>query len=75
MIWVLLEEYNDYDQHGEYFVHAWDHKPTREELAVHVKEVRRPGADDYLTFVLEGGGRLTKGYSYDNQWYILRSVK
>lgn len=54
-IWVLLEEYNDYDQHGEYFVHAWNHKPSKEELSEHVKGVSRPGVSGYLAFVLAGG--------------------
>jgi hypothetical protein len=31
-IWVLTKEVNDYNQHGEYYVKAWDHKPTEEEL-------------------------------------------
>ncbi len=31
-IWILTEEYNDYDQHGEYFLAAFKEKPSLEEL-------------------------------------------
>lgn len=31
-MWILTEEYNDYSQHGEYFVAAWLEKPTSEQL-------------------------------------------
>lgn len=73
-IWVLLEEYNDYDQHGEYFVHAWIGKPTREQLMEHIQETCRSRKPDYIGFVLDGGGRIVHGNYYDNQWYILRKV-
>lgn len=74
-IWVLTEEYNDYDQHGEYFVHAWDHKPSKEELKEHGVEISRPSTPDYLQHVLDGGGRIELRKYYDNQWYILKEVK
>jgi hypothetical protein len=74
-IWVLTEEYNDYDQHGEYFVYAWDHKPSREELRLRGVETGRPYAADYLTFVLAGGGRIRVASYYEEQWYFLRELE
>lgn len=74
-VWVLTEEYNDYDQHGEYFIHAWDHKPSREELKVHINEESRYAQPDYIGYVLNGGGRIDKDNYYDDQWYILKEVK
>lgn len=64
-IWVLTKEYNDYDQHGEYFIHAWNKKPTAKELEDH-------GVEDYrLEHVLSGGGR--QNFEYD--WYALGALK
>ena len=63
-IWVLTEEYNDYDQHGEYFVHAWNSKPTGDQL----REVIGHGGDKFINHVLAGGGRE----QYENSWYYLR---
>jgi hypothetical protein len=74
-IWVLTEGYNDYDQHGEYFIHAWNHKPNKEELLEQGVEVSRPKTEDYLSFVLDGGGRRDFGNYYDEQWYILKEIK
>ena len=74
-IWVLLEEYNDYDQHGEYFVHAWNHKPSREELLPYVLSESRVSRPDYLGFVLSGGGRINQGNYHENQWFILKEIK
>jgi len=31
-LWILLEEYNEYDQHGGYFVAAFSSKPTELDL-------------------------------------------
>lgn len=31
-VWILTSEYNDYDQHGEYFEAVFFDKPTAEEL-------------------------------------------
>lgn len=61
-IWVLTKEYNDYDQHGEYFVAAFSAKPTAEQLAkvdVHANEA---------SHVISGGGRR----SGEDSWYWLR---
>lgn len=32
MIYVLTYDVNAYDQYGEYFIHAWDHKPSIKEM-------------------------------------------
>lgn len=64
-IWVLTEEHNAYDQFGEYFVHAWNSKPTgdqlREVIGIH-------GGDKFINHVLAGGGRE----KYEDSWYYLR---
>jgi len=73
-IWVLLEEYNDYDQHGRYFVHAWVHKPSKEDLLNFVKESSRPLRPDYLGFLLAGGGRIESGNYAEDQWYSLKEI-
>jgi len=74
-IWVLTEEYNDYDQFGEYFVHAWNHKPSKVELSLQGVEKSRNFAKDYLEYVLNGGGQIDEGNYYENQWYILKEIK
>lgn len=68
MIWVLTREYNDYDQHGEYFVHAWTSKPTVEQIdkALNGWENR-----EECEHILNGGGRR----GYENSWYFLRTVE
>ena len=74
-IWVLTEEYNDYDLHGEYFVHAWSHKPTREELLGNGVPETSPYCPDLPAHVLNGGGRITYMAYYDEQWYHLKELK
>lgn len=66
MIWVLTEEYNQYDQYGEYFIHAWVEKPTKEQLSKLVD----PKEADYL--LETGGGRK---HNYENNWYYLREME
>lgn len=61
--WVLTEEFNDYDQNGEYFVAVFGKKPTEEQLAPYV------GHD--TKHVLSGGGRQETEY----HWYYLREEK
>jgi hypothetical protein len=66
-IWVLTEEYNDYDQHGKYYLKAWDHKPSREELKAQGVAESQECCEDLIVHVLSGGGRIKKEY----HWYIL----
>ena len=61
-IWLLTEEYNQYDQYGEYFLSAFKDKPTQEQLeqcGIQKNEIEH---------VLNGGGRI----KYEDQWYHLR---
>lgn len=64
MIYVLTEEYNDYDQHGEYFLHAWDHPPS-------LLELRERGFYGDYEHLNAGGGRTSK---YEDQWFFLREI-
>jgi shikimate kinase len=66
MIYVLTREINQYDQDGEYFVHAWNYKPTTEDIIQHV------GSSIVATHVAStGGGRIM----HEEEWYHLREVK
>lgn len=60
-----MNEYNDYDQHGEYFVAAFVNKPTKEQLNSYGVE------DSSVEHVLKGGGRIDCEYS----WYVLREYE
>jgi hypothetical protein len=63
--WLLTEEYNEYYQHGEYFVAAFATKPTAEQLAKHIKPYTTP-----IDALLEsGGGRSCR---MEDHWYNLR---
>lgn len=75
-IYILTEEYNDYDQHGEYFVAWFPRKPTASKLGeVIFPESEGPFSEDvvveYLSHILNGGGRR----GIENHWYHLRKVK
>lgn len=61
-IWVLTESYNDYNQHGYYFVAAWTNKPTLQQIAK-VCGYTLEGAEH----VLAGGGRE----GLEEHWYEL----
>ena len=65
-IWVLTSEYNDYDQHGEYFEAVFIGKPTAKQIQKHCL-VGEKGA----VHILNGGGRV----KYEDQWYNLRKEK
>jgi hypothetical protein len=65
-VWILTSEYNDYDQHGEYFEEVFMNKPTREQIMKVVNE-----NEEYADYVLEGGGRQDGEYA----WYWLREVE
>ena len=62
-VWLLTSEYNDYDQHGEYFVAVYIGKPSSQQIqkTCGVNEI---GASR----ILNGGGRERWEY----QWYNLR---
>lgn len=69
-VWILTEEYNDYDQHGEYFLGVFRNKPTKEELESCIS-LRL--SDDLFEHIIAGGGRRTWGI-WDEQWYYLKEV-
>lgn len=76
MSYVLVSEYNDYDQHGSYFVAWFRKKPTVKELANALKEEECTfhDADNYVSlakWILKVGGRKDNEYT----WYTLKSVK
>lgn len=64
-VWILTEEFNDYDQYGEYFRAVFSSKPNRKQLLAH--EVPK----DRLEHVLAGGGRIEP----ENSWFFLREVE
>ena len=66
-IWVLTTEYNDYDQHGRYFVKAWIGKPTADQIRACGKVLHEDWSDDFIRHLLAGGGR--QGVEYN--WYHL----
>ncbi len=51
-VWVLTEEYNEYDQHGEYFLAVFKDEPTEKDLKHY----------DYTHF-----GRKMNEYSWVNK--------
>ena len=69
-IWVLTASYNDYDQHGDYFVAAFDKKPSRKDIEdLKLTEVMNwePAKSDAINHILEGGGRR----KCEQVWYDL----
>ena len=63
-VWVLTEEYNAYDQYGEYFCEVFASKPSAQQLmTLEVPQHR-------LRHVLNGGGR--KGD--EDHWFNLKEI-
>lgn len=60
-IWVLTSQYNDYDQHGEYFEAVYVGKPTAEQIQKHCQVID-------ASHILSGGGRV----KFEYHWYNLR---
>lgn len=61
-VWILTEEYNQYDQYGEYFLAVFKNKPTAEKL-------KKFGITEQLVqHVLNGGGRQ----NVEDQWFLLK---
>ncbi len=66
-VWILTSSYNDYDQHGEYFLAAFKDKPTKQQILDHCdihSEFKKEGLVDHI---LSGGGRQNVEY----QWFYL----
>jgi hypothetical protein len=75
-VWVLTKEYNEYDQYGEYFVHAWDHAPTANELFAVGVPASAPYRNDLPAWITDtGGGRFQRSLYHDEQWYFLKELK
>ena len=74
--YVLVSEYNEYDQHGAYFI-AWFHqKPTTEEVckALLLDDGAHSELFDYMHLakhIIARGGRQGS----ENVWYTLKTVK
>lgn len=74
-IWVLTYEVNDYDQHGEYFLTAFESKPDYQKLATALRG-KHGMPDDimggiaFLDHILKGGGRKKD----EQTWYNLEEV-
>lgn len=73
-IWVLTCEYNEYDQHGQYYIKSFKSLPTKEEIKEVISsyianptKFKHDFSDDFLNHVLAGGGRRSVEY----QWYNL----
>ena len=63
-LWILTQEYNLYDQLGEYFIEAYDHLPTFEELTSVGVPTNRVKA------VQLGGGRKDQT---EYTWFYLKT--
>ena len=76
-VWVLTEEYNDYDQHGAYFLAVFQTKPSIKELADWFSVHEGMGFPNimagisFLEHLLKGGGRR----EYEDNWYNLEFVE
>ena len=70
MIWVLTCEYNDYNQYGEYYIKAWDHLPSYDELKIQLEEQLGGNAlSNTIHHLLDkGGGRIKN----EDCWWWLR---
>lgn len=65
--WILTVTYNNYDQHGDYFVAGWKVKPSLKELKQSIHDL----SAKELKHVLQGGGRIDDEY----KWYNLTEIE
>jgi len=65
-MWVVTTEYNDYNQHGEYFLAAFSKKPSFKQLKILIQE-----NDVIVGKLTRGGGR----HEVEFKWYNLIEVK
>lgn len=66
-MWIVTRSINQYNQDGDYFVCAFDNKPTFKEL----KKILPNKSDATIGKLSRGGGRQEYGY----EWYFLTEVK
>jgi len=64
---VLVKSYNDYDQHGDYFVAMFEKCPSITEL----QELLKIDFDEAAHIAHNGGGRR----KYEYSWYICYAVE
>lgn len=67
-IWIVTRCENQFDQYGDYFVSAFDHKPTVDEIRT---LLGRTFSIEYAEYLLTGGGRR----GHENTWYYLTEIK
>ena len=70
MIWLLTYEVNAYDQEGEYFIAAFESKPTADQLKPFLSGYRWK-CEEGIEHLLNGGGRR----EYEDDWYYLVEYK
>ena len=66
-LWIVTREINQYDQDGEYFVAAFDHKPDFKELQILLPDQ----SDVTIGKLTRGGGRQNS----EDEWFLLFEVK
>lgn len=66
-MWIVTRAINQYDQDGDYFVCAFENKPTFKEL----KKILPNESDVTIGKLTRGGGRQ----EYEDEWYFLTEVK
>lgn len=72
-VWILTSEYNDYNQHGEYFIAAFQNKPTESQIFQTCSEAGYYVNEDDVQHILNGGGRRTDDkYNDYYSWFYLR---
>ncbi len=64
-VFVLTQEFNAYDQYGQYFIAVFPAKPHHEELTKHGVPQNR------LRHVLNGGGRVDD----EDDWFYLKEIE
>jgi len=64
-VWILTEEYNEYDQYGQYFVAVFAKKPN------HLQLLALGVSNNRLRHILNGGGRKED----EQHWYILKEME
>jgi len=68
-MYVLLREENDYNQYGEYFVAAWNRKPTPEEISkvTSIPVDAEWNDKNIIDCIVNNSGNPTQNYT----WYSL----
>ena len=64
-IWVLTNEKNEYNQYGEYFVDAWNTKPSHQQLSA-------AGVPQNGIAQLHCMGCVFLGGGFVKEWFFLR---